>query len=1036
MNKPQIGSTSSSAAARPDPSMMSLNRQLIGLTVFLIASAAAFHLSNLLRPDPLSQPANFLAADKGYGVTIDLTQYDQTALSSTLSTLRDNGVTWLRQPVRWSDLEAAPGEFDWRSLDNVVAAIARQNEAVGEPSRRLKLITILYTSPTWARPTHTLPTAPPTTLGDFGRFSQAFAARYGQIVDYYQIWEEPNLSTGWGNRFVDAKAYAALLREAALNIRSADSTAYVLTAALAPTLEDGPLNLNEIDYLDRLYQANAQRWFDIVAGQPYGFDLDPADPAQADTLNFRRLELMRKVMLAHGDGDTPLWATAFGWNALPDDWTGPKSPWKSGPVDLQAGRTAAALDFARQQWPWLGPMLAIRWDTLNLAANDPLRGFALTEAPPILAVIRVAAAKQQIATPGAYPPNHPSGRTSSGWRFALAHADIPRRGPRTLIIDFEGTQLDLHLTRGPYRGYLWITIDGQPANVLPQDGQGRSYVVLYDPLREQTRLTLADGLSPGRHQAVITAEGGWSQWAISGWTVYNAPDRYPLQLGLVVSGLVAAVSGLFLVWPFVRSPRRAGLQLLTGYSNVRNSFKRWGESALLVLALITGAGLYLSSGWVTLLFLLPLIVVILLRPDLGVLLIAFSLSFLPNEVHLPFLDLSLLELLLFASFTGLVAYRLNSWVATAGSSSTVSWPHSLRTNLSSIDAAVFALLLLSLLSTLFAQNFGVSMQAWRTVIVGAVAFYYLIRFMPAEASGTNTQFEWRLVDAFVLGATLHAFITLYLYFFDSQYIAAEGVRRAVGPIYPTPNNLALFLERVWPISLAVSLLPGQPPRRRIGYGFSVGLISAALYLTFSKGALLLAMPSCLVIMTGLSYLRRRRQPRRRIVALAGASLAALVLALIPLSQTARLSSTVDLSPGSTTFFRLKLWQSALMMLRDHWPLGVGLDNFLYSYRTTYILPEAWQEPNLSHPHNIVLDFGTQLGVGGIVVLLWLQATFWTTAWHLHKKRPDPLFLGLMGSMVVILSHGLVDHAFFLADLAYAFFLIVGVVQRGRDELHR
>ena len=55
--------------------------------------------------------------------------------------------------------------------------------------------------------------------------------------------------------------------------------------------------------------------------------------------------------------------------------------------------------------------------------------------------------------------------------------------------------------------------------------------------------------------------------------------------------------------------------------------------------------------------------------------------------------------------------------------------------------------------------------------------------------------------------------------------------------------------------------------------------------------------------------------------------------------------------------------------------------------------------------------------------------FWANAWRLYKKIPASLVLGLMGSMVVVLSHGLVDHAFFLTDLAFAFFLIVGIAQK-------
>jgi O-antigen ligase len=286
-----------------------------------------------------------------------------------------------------------------------------------------------------------------------------------------------------------------------------------------------------------------------------------------------------------------------------------------------------------------------------------------------------------------------------------------------------------------------------------------------------------------------------------------------------------------------------------------------------------------------------------------------------------------------------------------------------------------------------------------------------------------------LIDALVAGATLHALLALYLYFFTNQSITAEGVYRALGPVYGSPNNLSLFLDRVWPLLLAIVLFPGQTviSLRRWLYGIGLVPISLTIYLTFSKGALLVGLPTTVVVMAVL-YALRHPQHRRRIIAIAGGCLTLLVLALIPLSQTQRFRTTLDFSQGSTGFFRLKLWEASLNMLRDHWPLGVGLDNFLYQYRTRYILPEAWAEPNLSHPHNLLLDFGTRIGIGGIIWLLWAQAAFWQKAWRLYQKIPSSLVLGLMGSMIVFLTHGLVDNSFFLVDLAFIFFLIVGIVQ--------
>lgn len=208
------------------------------------------------------------------------------------------------------------------------------------------------------------------------------------------------------------------------------------------------------------------------------------------------------------------------------------------------------------------------------------------------------------------------------------------------------------------------------------------------------------------------------------------------------------------------------------------------------------------------------------------------------------------------------------------------------------------------------------------------------------------------------------------------------------------------------------------------YGLALIPTLIALVLTFSRGALLLGLPAAILFIGGMLG-------RRALWAALGV-LAAGGVGMLPLFGTQRFRSVFDTSAG-TGFFRLRLWQSAWAMLRDHPWLGVGLDNFLYQYRTRYILPDAWQEPNLSHPHNILLDFGTRLGAGGILVLLWLQLAFWRVALCLYRRLPQgeeqALTLGLMGSMVATLAHGLVDNSFFLVDLAFIFFLTLGVVGR-------
>ena len=1061
-----------------------------GFILFIIfifsLPAAAYFVLQLRRSAP-TPPANFLAADKGYGVTLDLTQYNESELAQALTELRQNGLTWIRQPVNWAGLELSPNRINWQELDRVFAAIAQSNETLSyqERAEKFKIIAVLQTSPAWARAEGAPVTAPPIHLSDFGRFAQIFARRYGNQIDYYQIWHEPNLSAGWGDTFVDASAYADMLREASLNIREADLQSHILTAALAATLENGPLNVNELSYLDRLYQAKANQWFDIVALQPLGLWTKPLDTPAPDTLNFRRAELARQVMLNHGDADTPVWATAFGWVALPADWSGRPSPWSYDTPAVQAPRTAAAIQYARQQWPWLGPMLAVRWDVTGLDAADPARGFALLETPAILEAITSAAARQSTFTPGRFPANHPAGQYSPNWRFAFTRADIPQTEPRSLILPFDGTRLDLELERGVFRGYLWVTIDGQPANALPQNGQEQSYVVLYDPLRERDNVTLAQHLPPGRHEAVIEADGGWGQWAVLGWSVSTESDTRFYQTGFAIAGLLAAAGGAGLLWLAIRARARI-TKLAWAWSEILIAlYAIFGERGQIIVMLILAAGIFVLQGWVGLALLPLLALVILLRPDLGLALIALAIYFAQIPVRLPVVAFSPLELLLALTILGVIFRTL----ATIGRTkyrgsmnkeqlvmkkspipisqilnlqSQITNYQLLITNLKSTDLAVLSLVALAFLSTLAADYFAVSLRELRVVVIESAIFYFLVRLglnyqLPItneqlttfgnlrqlktqnsklrqrHASETqNLSWVWRLIDAFVTGAMLQAVIALYLYFFTNHSIDAEGVHRALGLGYGSPNNLALMLDRAWPLLLAVAVWSGQAWVRRAWYGLGLLLTSLALYLTFSKGALLLGLPAGIVVMTMLYGVHRWPRYRGRVIAGAAGVLALFAAGLIPFSQTQRFRAVLDFGEGSTAFFRIKLWQASWTMLEDHWPLGAGLDNFLYQYRTRYILPEAWQEPNLNHPHNLILDFGTRLGIGGIVVLLWLQIAFWRNAWQVYKADFNPLIAGLMGSMAVFIGHGMVDNSYFLVDLAFAFFLVIGITQNLAD----
>ena len=197
----------------------------------------------------------------------------------------------------------------------------------------------------------------------------------------------------------------------------------------------------------------------------------------------------------------------------------------------------------------------------------------------------------------------------------------------------------------------------------------------------------------------------------------------------------------------------------------------------------------------------------------------------------------------------------------------------------------------------------------------------------------------------------------------------------------------------------------------------------ALLLTYSRGAWLLGIPAAVLFLAAVRG--------RKTFVVIGVALVVVGILGIALVGTDRLTSLLDTS-GGTTFFRLQLWQSSWAMVRDHPLLGVGLDNFLYAYRSHYVLPTAWEEFNLSHPHNLVFDFWLRLGVLGLVVGFWLLVSFGRRGWRLYRRLGEgaerALILGMMGGGVYMVAHGLVDHVFFLVDLAFAFMLMTASIQ--------
>jgi len=486
---------------------------------------------------------------------------------------------------------------------------------------------------------------------------------------------------------------------------------------------------------------------------------------------------------------------------------------------------------------------------------------------------------------------------------------------------------------------------------------------------------------------------------------------YCAQLSLIAVVLPLAVGAMVVLWP-----RSAWPLWLERAALAYRSLPEWQQWAAMGLAL--AAYRFLPATLPSLTALALAAWLMCWRLDIGLAYAVFSVPFFLSPKEIFGKSFSMVEtLVILCAITWLWSWwRQEVWGGNLRASLLhlrERLPASLS-SLTALDKSVVAFVALAVLSLAVSSNLGVSIRELRVIVIEPALLYFLLRVARLDERQLV-----RLTHALLLAGVAVALYGLYQYFVSGDVIVAEGVRRIRG-VYASPNNLSLLLGRLIPLAVAGLLL--SKGHRRWAHALALAPLLLVLFLTYSRGGWLLSLPAGLL---AIGLLRGRRST----LWAAGAILLCLLL-LLPFVGTERFVSLFNAQEG-TTFYRLSLWRATVDMIRDHPLTGVGLDNFLYQY-PNYMLREAWQEPDLSHPHNIILDFWTRLGLGGVFVLLALVWAFMRRALPLYHRLPDgerrAIILGWIASMASMWAHGLIDNSYFLVDLAFVFFLGLGTVQ--------
>jgi hypothetical protein len=203
--------------------------------------------------------------------------------------------------VHWPQVEIEKNRFDWRILDREVDLAEKHHVDL--------LMTYGFT-PEWASAT---PSGPAigrfhpgghargevvgdiADLEDWRNYIRTQAQRYKGRIQYYEIWNEPNLPE---NRVIGTpERMLVLAKEAYVTLKQVDPNIKVISPA--------PINADGIEWLDRYLDIGGGQYADIIGYHFY---------TRTRPESMLKLILpVKDVMRKHGQGDKPLWNTESGW---------------------------------------------------------------------------------------------------------------------------------------------------------------------------------------------------------------------------------------------------------------------------------------------------------------------------------------------------------------------------------------------------------------------------------------------------------------------------------------------------------------------------------------------------------------------------------------------------------------------------------------------------------------------------------------------------------------------------------------------------
>ncbi len=275
---------------------------------------------------------------------------------------------------------------------------------------------------------------------------------------------------------------------------------------------------------------------------------------------------------------------------------------------------------------------------------------------------------------------------------------------------------------------------------------------------------------------------------------------------------------------------------------------------------------------------------------------------------------------------------------------------------------------------------------------------------------------YKLVSALILGGvsvSLLAVLQKITGSFFPPSLWDDELFGRVTSFYTSPNAIGLYLAPLIPFAVSGALDAWKKNKKRISIFLTIVVLLSfgAILASRSLGAMLALILGAVAYLWILGW--------RRMVA--GGLIMVALLACIPSVQT------FIASKNTSSSNRLTLWSYSkdfLIASPKNFVFGAGIRQFFRKVQKEHYNQEELER--LIYPHNIILNFWTEIGLLGILGFIGILIALFRLAFQISKK--DRLFgAGAIASLIIFIAHGLIDVPYFKNDLAFIFWMLTASI---------